>query len=134
LTPLLQSLARDLTSAGKEIEQLQASQEQLTRGAARLSEQLKVSREQVARDNANVAEQIRAIQDQLARINEQAAEHNASAEIATAPIRSTHPRPRPTVLAARKPVPTLSSPLTTAKPKAEKPKLSSASGPPAPAR
>jgi len=134
LMPLLQSMARDLTSVGKEIEQLKASQEQLTRGAARLSEQLKASQERVARDNANVAEQIKTIQDQLARINAQASEQNAPPEIATAPIQPTLPRPRPTVLAARKPVPTLSSPLATAKPKAEKPKLSSASRPPAPVR
>jgi uncharacterized protein involved in exopolysaccharide biosynthesis len=127
-------MARDLTSVGKEIEQLKASQEQLTRGAARLSEQLKASQERVARDNANVAEQIKTIQDQLARINAQASEQNAPPEIAAAPILPTLARPRPTVPAARKPVPTLSSPLATAKPKAEKPKLSSASRPPAPAR
>jgi len=134
LMPLFQSMARDLTSVGKEIEQLKASQEQLTRGTARLSEQLKASQEQVARDNATVAEQIKTIQDQLARINAQASEQNAPAEIATAPIRPTLPRPQPTVPAARKPVPTFSSPLATAKPKAEKPKLSSASQPLAPAR
>ena len=117
--PLLQSMARDLASVGKEIEQLKASQEQLTRGAAGLSERLKASQEQVA---------------QLARINAQASEHNAPPEIATAPLRPTLPRPRPTVTAARKPVPTLSSPLATAKPKAEEPKLSSEFRPPAPAR
>jgi hypothetical protein len=132
--PLLQSMARDLASVGKEIEQLKASQEQLTRGAAGLSERLMASQEQVARNNANVAEQIKTIQDQLARINAQASEHNAPPEIATAPLRPTLPRPRPTVTAARKPVPKLSSPLATAKPKAEDPKLSSASRPPAPAR
>ena len=132
--PLLQSMARDLASVGKEIEQLNVSQEQLTRGAAGLSERLKASQEQVARNNANVAEQIKTIQDQLARINAQASEHNAPPEIATAPLRPTLPRPRPTVTAARKPVPKLSSPLATAKPKAEDPKLSSASRPPAPAR
>jgi hypothetical protein len=134
LMPLLQSMARDLTGVGKEIEQLKASQEQLNGGAARLSEQLKASQEQVARDNANVAEQIKTIQDQLARINAPASEKNAPPEIATAPIRPTLPRPRPTVSAVRKPVPTLTSPLATAKPKPEKPKLSSASQPPAPAR
>ena len=132
--PLLQSMARDLASVGKEIEQLNVSQEQLTRGAAGLSERLMASQEQVARNNANVAEQIKTIQDQLARINAQASEHNAPPEIATAPLRPTLPRPRPTLTAARKPVPKLSSPLATAKPKAEEPKLSSASRPPAPVR
>jgi hypothetical protein len=134
LMPLLQSMARDLTSVGKEIEQLKASQEQMTRGAARLSEQLKANQEQVARDNANVAEQIKEIQDRLARINAQASEQNASPKIATAPIRPTLPRPHPAVPAARQPGPTNLSPLATAKPKAEKPKLSSAPRPPAPAQ
>jgi hypothetical protein len=134
LMPLLQSMARDLASVGKEIEQLKAGSALLARDNANLSEQLKASQEQVVRDNANVAQQIRAIQDQLARINAQSAEHNTPAEIAAGPPRPTLPRPRPTVSAARKPVPTLSSPLATAKPKAEKPKLSSASQPPAPAR
>jgi len=145
LTPLLQSMARDLASMGKEIEQLKAgrepmprdnanlseqlraNQEQLTRGVARLSEQLKTSQEQVARDNANVAEQIKAIQDQLARVISQAAEQNARPRIAAAP-------PRPLTPAAGKPVPILPSPQATAQPTAEKPKLSSTSRPPAPAR
>jgi hypothetical protein len=145
LTPLLQSMARDLASVGKEIEQLKAgrelmardnanlseqlkaSQEQLTRGVARLSEQLKASQEQVARDNANVAEQIKGIQDQLVRITSRSSAQNAPPRIAAAPSRPAAP-------AVRKPVPTLSSPQAPAQPKAEKPKLSSTSRPPAPAR
>ena len=85
LTPLLQSMSRDLASMGKEIEQLKAdrelmardsaklneqfraSHEQPTRAVAQLSEQLKASQDQAARDNANVAEQIKGIQDQLVR-------------------------------------------------------------------
>ena len=135
LTPLLQSMARDLASMGKEIEQLKAGRElvardnanvsELTRGVARLSEQLKASQEQVARDNANVAEQIKAIQDQLGRIISQASEHNAPPRVAAA-------SPRPAAPVVRKPVPLLSSPQATAQPKAEKPKLSSTSRPPAP--
>ena len=133
LTPLLQSMARDLASMGKEIEQLKAGRElmardnanlseqlrasqELTRGVARLSEQLKTSQEQVARDNANVAEQIKAIQDQLARVISQASEQNAPPRIAAAP-------PRPAAPVARKPVPILLSPLATAQPKAEKTKI-----------
>jgi Skp family chaperone for outer membrane proteins len=145
LTPLLQSMARDLTSMGKEIEQLKAgselmardnanlseqlraSEEQLTGGVTRLSEQLKTSQEKVARDNANVAEHIKAIQDQLSRVISQASEQYAPPRIATA-------APRPAAPVARKPVPILSSPQAAGQPKAEKPKLSSTSRPPAPAR
>ena len=141
LTPLLQSMARDLASMGKEIEQLKAGRElmardnanvsELTRGVAQLSEQLKASQEQMARDNANVAEQIKAIQDQLGRIISQASEQNARPRIAAA-------SPRPAAPVARKPVPTLSPPQATAqpaaKPKAEKPKSSTSPPPPAPAR
>src|SRR5882724_941682 len=112
--PLLQSMARDLSSQGREIEQLkasrdllardnanltaqlQASQEQLTRAVAGLSEQLKASQEQGARDNANVAEQIRGIQEQLARLNATAAEQDARPAIAAAAPRPTLPRPRTT--------------------------------------
>jgi hypothetical protein len=83
LMPLLQSMARDLASMGKEIEQLKAgrdltardnaklseqlkaTQEQLTRSVAGLSEQLKTGQEQAARDNANVTEQVRGIREQL---------------------------------------------------------------------
>lgn len=152
LTPLLQSMARDLASVGKEIEQLKAgrellardnvnlseqlkaSQEQLTRVVARLSEQLQASQDQAARDNANVAEQIKAIQDQLARVVSQASEPKKLPKIA-----ATSPRLPPLPLvpeapAARKPVPTAPPAPSAAKPKAEKPKLSSAPRPPAPAR
>ena len=100
LTPLLQSMSRDLASMGKEIEQLKAdrelvardnanlseqfkaSQEQLTRAVARLSEQLKASQEQAVRDNANVAEQIKGIQEQLTGVISRASEQNAPPRIA----------------------------------------------------
>ena len=139
LTPLLQAMARDLASMGKEIEQLKAAREQvardnanvseLTRGVARLSEQLTASQEQVARDNANVTEQIKAIQDQLGRMISQAAQPNAPPRVAAV-------SPRPAAPVVRKPVPLLSSPQATAQPTAEKPKLTSrpAAPPPAPAR
>ena len=151
LAPLLQSISRDLTSVGKEIEQLKlgreliardnatlseqlkASQEQLTRVVARLSDELKASQEVVARNNANVAEQIKAIQDHLARINSQASEQNTPPKIATTAPRLPLPPPRPAAPTARKPMPTLVSAPAAAKPKAEKPKLSSASRP-SPAR
>jgi FtsZ-binding cell division protein ZapB len=152
LTPLLQSMARDLASMGKEIEQLKAgrelmardnaklseqlrsSQEQLSRAVAQVSEQLKASQDQLARDNANVAEQMRGMQGQLTSVMSRAPEQNAAPRIAAAPPRPTPPSPRPAPPAVRKPVPTLSSPQATAQPKPEKPKLSSTSTPPAPAR
>ena len=95
--------------------------------AGLISEQLKTSQEQMLLDNANVAEQIKAIQDQLARVISKASKQNAPPRIAAAPS-------PPTAAVARKPVPALSSPQATAQPKAEKPKLSSTSRPPAPAR
>jgi hypothetical protein len=143
-------MVRDLNSAGKEIEKLkanreqtsrdnanldeQASQEQLTRVVARLSEQLKTGQEQAARDNATVAEQIKGIQDQLARVISQASEQKTLPKIAATSPRLS-PRPaRPEGPAALKPVQTVSSAPASAKPKTEKPKLSSTSQPPVPAR
>jgi len=152
LTPLLQSMARDLAGMGKEIEQLKAgrellirdnanlseqlkaSQQQLTRSVAGLSEQLKASQEQLARDNANVAEQIKGIQDQLARVISQASEQNARPKIAATPPRPASPSPRPANTAARMPGPTLPSAQAAAPPKPERPKPSPTPRPPAPAR
>jgi septal ring factor EnvC (AmiA/AmiB activator) len=149
---LLQSISRDLINVGKEIEQLKAgreltvrdnanfseqlkaSQEQLTRVVARLSEQLKTDQEQAARDNATVAEQIKGIQDQLARVISQASEQKTLPKIAATSSRLP-PRPaRPGGPAALKPVPTVSSAPASAKPKAERPKLSSAPRQPDPVR
>jgi hypothetical protein len=152
VTPLLQSMARDLSSVEKEIEQLKvgrellvrdnanlseqlkASQEQLTRAVARLSEQLKGSQEQVADDNAKMVEQIRGIQEQLTGFISRAAEQNVRPKIAATPPRPTLPSPRSAVLPERKPGPTLSSAQVAAQPKAEKPKSASTARPPAPAR
>lgn len=133
LTAMLQSMSRDLTNLGKEIEQfklgreqtardnadlreqLKANQEQLTGVVARLSDQLKASQDLAARDNANAAEQIKAIKDQLIRIEQ------------NAPPRIVAPPPRVATPAAHKPAPTPSSPQVTAQPVPAKPK------PPAPA-
>ncbi len=152
VTSLLQSMSRDLSSVGKEIEQLKAgrellvrdnanlseqlkaSQEQLARAVAGLSEQLKVSQEQVAQDNAKMADQIKGIQEQLTGFVSRAAEQNVRPQIAATPPRPTLPSPRPAVLPERKPGPTLSSTQVVAQPKAEKPKPASTSRPPAPAR
>jgi hypothetical protein len=46
LTPLLQSMARDLATVGQK--QLKASQEQMTRENANLAEQVKARREEMA--------------------------------------------------------------------------------------
>jgi hypothetical protein len=148
LTPLLQAIARDLASMGKEIgqlkagrelmvrdnanlsEQLKADKEQLTRAVVGLSEQLKASLEQVSRDNAIVAGQISGIQDQLARVVSQAPEQTAPPKRAASPGRPTPPAPQQAAPAARAPAPKLSTAQAAAQPKAEKPKLSSTSRPP----
>ena len=49
VTPLLQSMARDLASLKQGMEQLKVNQEQLTRENAKLAEEIKVSQEQMAR-------------------------------------------------------------------------------------
>lgn len=54
---LLQAMARDLASVQQEIEQLKASQAELTRESAGIAEQLKANQEQMARAIANVSEQ-----------------------------------------------------------------------------
>ncbi|MBR1279269.1 hypothetical protein [Bradyrhizobium sp. AUGA SZCCT0283] len=151
LTPLLQSLARDLASMGKEIEQLKAgrdqmardnanlseqlkaSQEQFARGVARIFEQLKASQEQAARDNANVAEQLRGIQQQLTSVMSRVSEPNAPPKTAAARPRPTPPSPQQVAPAARQSGPVLSTAQPTAQPKLEKPKPPSTSRPP-PAR
>jgi hypothetical protein len=50
-------MARDLASVQQEIEQLKASQQELTRENARTAEQLKASQEQMARAISNASEQ-----------------------------------------------------------------------------
>jgi hypothetical protein len=104
LTPLLQSMARDLATVGQRIEQLKASQEQMTR------------------DNANLAEQLKAGREELARVIAMVSEQNLRPKIPA-------PLPRPTATPTRKPVSTLPSPRATAQPHAEKTQLSSAPRP-----
>lgn len=152
LTPLLQSISRDLASVGKDIEQLKASrellardnanlsqqlkasQEQMARVVAGLSEQLKANQEQGARDSANVAEQVKAIQDQLVRVVSQVSEPKKPPKIAATSPQQPSLTPGPKILAARKPTPIAPPALAAAKPKAERPKVSPTSRPPAPAR
>lgn len=149
--PLLQSMARDLASVGREIEQLKldrelmardnaklseqlrATQEELTRTVSGLSEQLKAGQEQMAHQNAKMAEQIQGIQEQLIIAISRMSEQN--------PPRRTAATPRPTPLSAqpaattpRKPAPALSWAQTVAQPKVEKPKPPPTSRPPGSAR
>ena len=82
---LLQSMARDLATAGQGIEQLKASQEQITR------------------DNASIAEQLKASQEQMARVIAKVSEQNLRPRTSAPPV-------RPVATATRKPVPTHPSP------------------------
>jgi hypothetical protein len=109
LTPLLQSMARDLATVGQRIEQLKASQEQMTR------------------DNTNLAEQLKAGREEMARVIAMVSEQNLRPKIPA-------PLPRPTATPTRKPVSTLPSPRATAQPHAEKTQLSSAPRAPMPLR
>jgi len=89
VTQLLQSMARDLATAGQGIEQLKASQEQITR------------------DNASIAEQLKASQEQMARVIAKVSEQNLRPKISAPP-------PRLAAAPARKPAPTLPSRQDTA--------------------
>jgi hypothetical protein len=106
LTPLLQSMARDLATVGQRVEQLKASQEQM------------------ARDNANLAEQLKAGREEMTRVIAMVSERPKIPE----------PLPRPTAAATRKPVSTLPSSRATAQPHAEKTQLSSTPRAPMPPR
>jgi hypothetical protein len=91
LTQLLQSMARDIATAGQGIEQLKTIQQQM------------------ARDNANAVEQLKASQEQMAHVIARASEQNLRPKISAPPPRPTATTP------TRKPVPTLPSPQATAR-------------------
>ncbi len=112
---LLQSMVRDIASAGQEIEQLKAS-----------IEQIRVNQEQMARDNSKAAEQFKASQEQMTRVIAKASEQSLRPQISA-------PSPRSAAVPTRKPVPTLPSPQARAQPQAE-PQLSSAPRLPMPVR
>jgi hypothetical protein len=95
---LLQSMARDLATAGREIEQLKAS-----------IEQLRINQEQMTRDNARAAEQFKASQEQMARDIANASEQSLRPKMSAPP-------PRPTATPTRKPVPIRPSPQARAQP------------------
>jgi hypothetical protein len=93
VTQSLQTMARDLEGVQREIEQLKASQEELTRENARIAEQLKANQEQIARAISN------------------ASERNLRK---TSAATSANP-PLPVANPARKPVPTLPPPQARAR-------------------
>lgn len=93
VTQLLQSMARDLATVGQGIEQLKASQEQMTR------------------DNASIAEQLKANQEQMARLSAKVSEQNPRPRISAPP-------PRLAAAPARKPAPALPSRQDAARPQA----------------
>jgi hypothetical protein len=110
LTPLLQSMARDLATVGQGIEQLKARQEQLARDNASAVEQLRVNQEQMAHAIAKVSE-VKA---------SEAKPSNASPSDARASAQSLRPKTLAPPLAAtpRKPPPTHPSPHAATPPEA----------------
>jgi hypothetical protein len=82
LTPLLQTMARDLANLQQGIEELKTSQEQM------------------ARENAKAAELLKASQEQMARTIAKASEQNLQPK-------TSAPTPRPLTTHPSKPVPTL---------------------------
>jgi hypothetical protein len=105
-TQLLQTMARDLANVQQEIEQLKASQAELTRESARTAEQLKANQEQMARVIANAPEQNLRPRTSAAT--------SAARSVAT----SANP-PRPVATPARKPA--SAAPATQARAQARAP-------------
>jgi hypothetical protein len=87
LAQLLQTMARDLANVEQGIEQLKASQEQMTS------------------DNAKAVEQLKASQEQMTRLFAKASEQNLRPK-------TPAPPPQPIATPTRKPVPTLPSQQT----------------------
>ena len=73
----------------KAFEQLKTSQEQVARDSAKAVEQLKASLEQITRDNANATEQLKASQEQIARVLAKASEQNMRPKSPAPPARLT---------------------------------------------
>ena len=110
---VLQTMARDLANAEREIEQLKASQQQLASDNAKAIEQIKTSQEQAARDIARNVELLKASQEQVAQLIARVSEQKASEQH----LRSKTSAPPPQVSAgARKPVPTPSLSHASARP------------------
>jgi septal ring factor EnvC (AmiA/AmiB activator) len=63
-----------LADLQQRMEQLKASQDQVSHSGAEIAAQLKIDREQMLRDNADIADQLKATQDQLKATQAQLAE------------------------------------------------------------
>jgi predicted nucleic acid-binding Zn-ribbon protein len=104
LTQGLQRLTDDLANVQQQIEQLKASQEQITGRAAAIAEQIKKSQEQMGRDNAKAVEQLNAALAQMGRRNAAVAEQLKATQEQLAEVASSQAAGY-----ARKPMSRLSS-------------------------
>jgi DNA repair exonuclease SbcCD ATPase subunit len=94
----LQRMTDDLQQVERRLEQLKASQDQISRSQADVAEQFKASHEQTTRDNAKLAEQLDGALAQLARQNAGLAEQlkanrDQLAEIASSRTATSSHRP-----------------------------------------
>ena len=110
---VLQTMARDLASVEREIEQLKASQQQLSSDNAKAIEQIKTSQEQAARDIARNVELLKASQEQVAQLIARASEQNLRPK--TSAPKTSAPQPQVSI-GTRKPVPTPASSHASARP------------------
>jgi len=106
----LQRMTDDLRQVEQRLEQLKASQDQISRNQADVAEQFKASHEQTTRDNAKLAEQLDGALAQLARQNAAIAEQLKAnqeqlAEIASSRTATSSHRP-----SRRKPISIVPSP------------------------
>ena len=106
----LQRMTDDLQQVERRLEQLKASQDQISRSQSDVVEQFKANREQTTRDNAKLAEQIDGALVQLARQNAGLAEQlkanqDQLAEIASSRTATSSHRP-----SRRKPISIVPSP------------------------
>ncbi len=106
----LQRMTDDLQQVERRLEQLKASQDQISRSQADVAEQFKASHEQTTRDNAKLAEQLDGALAQLARQNAALAEQLKAnqeqlAEIASSRTATSSHRP-----SRRKPISIVPSP------------------------
>jgi methyl-accepting chemotaxis protein len=99
--------------------QFKTSQEQMTGVIAKLSEQLNASQEQISRNNANVAEQLKTSQEQLVSVLAQAEQDRQKISASTPPPQTAAPVPMP------RPTPSPTSPQNTVQARAQKPQRTS---------
>jgi hypothetical protein len=107
---LLQTMARDLANAEREIEELKASQQQLASDNAKAIEQIKASQEQAVGDIARNIELLRVSQEQAAQRFARASQQNPRPKVSA-------PQPQGAI-GVRKPVPAPASSQASARPQA----------------